>query len=380
MRYPMQFLIDRWRSRRSDKTRPFATVDPRRWFLVVFVVTLLILIFIGALVYVIDPFQVYRRPTLYKPVFIEAYSSIPGIIRNYDYDSIVVGSSMSQNFRISDIRTLLGWKSIKLTPPGCRPATAKVFMTAAFNRKRIKNVLYSLDIPSYTKGIDTHHTPLPKYLYDESPWNDYLYLWNQTVISEGIVKVFKAVSGRKRYRLKQNEDQMWSWDVADGYRQYGAETVARKERTRGKALGGDTLDRSMPAEMRESLVVNQLNLIREHPQVSFVVFFPPYSIQAWYNARASGNLDVFLQFKRNACELLLACPNVRIFDFQSDRDIICNFDNYKDGTHFSPAISRLILERIANDEDRVQPGSMAANERRLRQLIQTYEDAGPLVP
>jgi len=376
----MQFLIDRWRRRRSDTTRPAATIAPHRWCRAVLVTTLALLFLIGALVYVVDPFQVYRRPTLYKPVFIEAYSSIPGIIRNYDYDSIVVGSSMSQNFRISDIEALLGWKSVKLTPPGCRPATAKLFMTAACDRKQIRNVLYSLDIPSYTKGIDTHHTTLPTYLYDDSPWNDYLYLWNQTVISEGIVKVFKALSGRKRYRLKQNEDRMWSWDVEDGYRQYGATIVAKKERTRGKALGGDTLDSTMPAEMRESLELNQLNLIREHPRVSFIVFFPPYSIQAWHNVKTSGNLDVYLQFKRDACELLLACPNVRVFDFQTNRDIICNFDNYKDGTHFSPAISHLILERIANEEDRIQPESIATNERHLRQLIQTYEDAGPLVP
>jgi hypothetical protein len=363
---------------RTGKTPAPAAVNPRRWCLSVLASTLILLIIIGAVVYIIDPYQVYRRPTWYKPVFIEAYSTIPGIIRHYDYDSIIVGSSMSQNFRISDIHTLLGWKSIKLTAPSCSPAHGKLFITTANKRGSLQNVLYSFDIPSLTKSAQ--QVQLAEYLYDDSPWNNYLYLWNQRVLCNGIPKIMKALCGRKRYVMKQDEDRMWSWDMEDGRQQYGAKIVTTTENERGRAIRGETLGSTDLAHMRENLEFNLLSLIRAHSQIRFVVFFPPYSIQAWHNIKASGNLDAYLQFRREACELLQAYPNVNIFDFQADHRIICDFENYKDGTHYSPAISRLIIERIADGDNQVEAEDIITNNLLLRQLLQAYETEGPLVP
>ena len=63
---------------------------------------MLILAIAGAslLVIFVDPFQVYRLATLYMPPIdntTQVYANA-GIARNYDYDSAIVGTSVTENF------------------------------------------------------------------------------------------------------------------------------------------------------------------------------------------------------------------------------------------------------------------------------------------
>ena len=39
-------------------------------------------------------------------------------------------------------------------------------------------------------------------------------------------------------------------------------------------------------------------------------------------------------------------PNVRVYDFQAEFDIVCSFDLYKDITHYSPDINSRIIKDI----------------------------------
>lgn len=49
-------------------------------------------------------------------------------------------------------------------------------------------------------------------------------------------------------------------------------------------------------------------------------------------------------------ELLLQCPNVRLYNFNDQYDIITNLDNYRDKEHYSAEINTKILEWIANGD------------------------------
>ena len=326
---------------------------PGRWFVWTIMTTITVLILAGLTVYVIDPFQVYRKPILGQPVFTDAYSTMPGLIRHYNYDSLVVGSSMCQNFRISDIRNLLGWNCIKLTPSGCRPATVRLLVSMACARKPVKHVLLGVDILNFGGKATEHRVILPDYLYDDNPWNDYRYLWNKTILFSNIPDVLKAnLRHKAKYRQKLDIDRMWAWDFGDGRYRYGRDAVMGEEQAMAWARPAP-LDAAASDRMRESLEINFLSIIRANRGTEFVLFFPPYSILAWFIARESGNLDSYLEFKHWSIPLLQREPNVKLYDFQGERDIMCNFDNYKDSTHYSPAINRLILERIARDQNRI---------------------------
>jgi len=57
----------------------------------------------GLMNYIVDPFQQYRKPW-YNPYFppqIERYLN-PGLAKNYDYDSILIGTSQVETFNLND--------------------------------------------------------------------------------------------------------------------------------------------------------------------------------------------------------------------------------------------------------------------------------------
>ena len=50
-----------------------------------------------------------------------------------------------------------------------------------------------------------------------------------------------------------------------------------------------------------------------------------------------------------ATELLLTCPNVKLYNFFDQYDVICNADFYSDDGHYCEEINSRILQWIAED-------------------------------
>ena len=50
-----------------------------------------------------------------------------------------------------------------------------------------------------------------------------------------------------------------------------------------------------------------------------------------------------------ATELLLECPNVKLYNFYNQYDVITNTDNYRDKEHYSAEINSKILKWMASD-------------------------------
>ncbi len=64
--------------------------------------------------YFVDPLQIYRRDS--DPVFYKNMRyQIPGLIKQYEFDTIMVGTSHSANFKPSDLDPYLGSSSLNLS-------------------------------------------------------------------------------------------------------------------------------------------------------------------------------------------------------------------------------------------------------------------------
>ena len=85
--------------------------------------------------------------------------------------------------------------------------------------------------------------------------------------------------------------------------------------------------------------------VRNHPEMRFDLFLPPYNIYFWCLMREQGKLEDFLKVRDDFAQTAAKYPNVRVYDFQAEFDIVCSFDVYKDMTHYSPEInSRMIVD------------------------------------
>lgn len=77
-----------------------------------------------------------------------------GIARSYDYDSAVVGTSVTENFRPTQMDALLGGRFIKLCTSAGTAYNHALLMDLAFRTHDVKRIVYGWTcIPSSPKSI-----------------------------------------------------------------------------------------------------------------------------------------------------------------------------------------------------------------------------------
>ncbi|MGN0776818.1 MAG: hypothetical protein ACI4MM_09115, partial [Candidatus Ventricola sp.] len=142
------------------------------------------IVFLSALVIAIDPFQVYRLAAHYVPPIdntTQVYANA-GIVRNYAYDSAIVGTSVTENFRPSQMDELLGGRFIKLCTSAGTAYNHALLLELAFETHDMRRIVYGLDVYSMIADLDETGSDVPLYLYDRNPFNDVQYWLNRSVL------------------------------------------------------------------------------------------------------------------------------------------------------------------------------------------------------
>ena len=153
-------------------------------------------------------------------------------------------------------------------------------------------------------------------------------------------------------------------------REYGHEAVVQStDFVRGEPLAREGDQATIDAQIESCFVP----FIKAHPETTFVLYFPPYSVAEWYRLYAEGTLGRILFHKEYFTEQLLGYENVKIYDPQSDADIITNLDNYFDLIHYGPWINELVIDRISQDHYRITSlDDLKANNARIEALAAAF--------
>ena len=124
------------------------------------VLTIAVAAGIAALVVYVDPFFHYHSPLPGFPYLVDnQLSQNPGMAAHMDYDSVILGSSMTVNFQTDWFNELMGLNTIKLSYSGAFPKDQSNIMDIMFdkrNRKdgeKIKKVFLGVDVITYTGGV-----------------------------------------------------------------------------------------------------------------------------------------------------------------------------------------------------------------------------------
>jgi len=175
-----------------------------------FLVSIILFILSSFLVYFVDPLQHYRQSKFYKPYSFEQRYMIWGMLKNYKYDSVLIGTSMTENFTKSNIDNLLNINILKVPIMGSIPHIQSKVFEAAFKNKDLKNVFYGLDLFLFRKNKNPQNLELPEYLINKSPFDDYKYLLNFKHLFENNIKLLLA----NKFKFKRemvNYDKFYSW-------------------------------------------------------------------------------------------------------------------------------------------------------------------------
>ncbi len=319
-----------------------------RWLGVTLAVSFLILALIGAFVAVVDPFFHFHGPLEEFAYTIdnERYQN-DGISRHYDYDSVLTGTSMIENVKPSLLDELFGGTFIKIPYGGGFYKEVDESLRRAFDyNPEIKTVIREIDKDYllYDKDDWNPAAAVPDYLWDKNPFNDVKYIWNKDIILGYASSAVKdAMAGKQTMTL--DEYMHWAPDM-----EWGREAVLRNLAYVPPAedLPFTEEDR---AALQENIDQNILQTVKAHPDVTFYMFSPPYSIAYWnVEITGKGNLTRLLTGLRMLTDELLECDNVRFYGFDTQYDIICDLDNFMDDIHYSEEIGDWIMTCMADGE------------------------------
>lgn len=294
--------------------------------------------------FIIDPYQFYRIPSIYQQCF-NSNQRIqnPGLAKNYEAQTLIIGTSMTENFSPEYIGRVLSSKTLKLSISGGSAYEQNLILNVALNNKdNIKNIIWGLDYGSLKgeiNAVDDSQFEFPYYLYDKNPLNDYKYLINISTLRESS----KVLLDNDKYNHDLLKLNTWGDNL-----EFSKAAVQRSY----KNMVTMDFDSSLynVTNMKNNFDANILPIIKQNPDINFYMYFPPYSILHYKFFMEKDLLDDLVLLKEYAYEQTENISNFNLYDYQMDYDLIYNLDNYKDTAHHNSKINDFIIDKIVAGE------------------------------
>ena len=302
----------------------------------VVLLALLACLFAGALVVLVDPFFHYHKPLKGFPYQVDnQLSQNPGMAKNMEYDSVILGSSMTVNFNTNWFEEFMGLNTIKLSYSAAFPKDQANIMEIVFeNNPDVKKVFLGIDVITYMGDVDQTMYPIPEYLYDDKLINDIYYVLNKDVLLNYILR---PIADPEPTDLATVYESWWTEE------HYSEEWVLHNY-TSPEQVAEETDAMQYLEAVKKNLDVNICPFIEEHPDTEFVIFFPPYSILFWNNVLKENHLDATIMEYRYIAEKLNVYDNVEVYFFPDREDIVLDLNHYADYSHYHPKFNRFMTE------------------------------------
>ncbi len=304
---------------------------------------------IGVLVMVIDPYFHYHAPLKGLSYSLENVFYINGgVSRHFEYNAMITGTSMTRDFKTAEADRLFGRDFVRITYHGeGLKRISDNLKTAIRANPDLKFVIWGVDTMWFIadenwQGYDEY----PDYLFDDIWWNDVNYLYNKEIFWKDVIPEIIRT-------LKQEPADRFDDYVAGNYSGGKEEVLKNYERPpeEEKETGIEETERVF-ATMERSLEQNVLSVVERNPDVTFYIFFPPYSI-CWWDSLDRNGTDVLMRridMEQFAIERLIEYDNIRLFSFFNNFELICNLENYVDEGHYTGEVSSQILTWMKDGE------------------------------
>lgn len=331
----------------DERMKQKKEMSPKKWGVWAISIFSLMIVFIALITYIVDPYFHYHEPLngisyrLYEQRYIN-----DGISRHFDYNAVITGNSLSENFKTSELDSLFDSKSIKLpySGAGYNELWDSLDRTLSYNSS-VEKVFVVVDTGDILRDKDyTRYTDYPEYLYDDIIWNDSMYLWNKDTFYRGtLYNLLMSIRGMEsttfdEYSAKEEET--------------GADIVIplmgeipNSEDAVSWGYGEDDEQRVI-----DNINTNILGVTQKYPEITFYLLYPPPSIARWGQYYTWGDLNCRLESCKTATGLLLQQENIRLYSFQDDFELACDLDNYTDTIHYTPEIASYMLSMIADGQ------------------------------
>ena len=300
----------------------------------------------------IDPFFHYHKPRTneYFYTLDNERSQNDGIIKHFDYQGLITGTSMTQNFKTSDAELL--WKGLKFIKVPFSGASYKEIndniATAIKYNPKLEVIIRGLDLGMFFNDKNSMRFDLgeyPTYLYDNDVFNDVQYVFNRDVIFSRAIPMTEANDEPHFRGGITSFDQYSNWM---NKKTFGRNTLYPNGVSSIKLCEPVHLSDQERETIIENIHQNVTSLADENPQIKFLYFFTPYSIQWWGSLAdgSNGNIYKHIEAEKVIIEEIIQHKNIKLFSFNNQAKITTDLNNYKDWSHYGEWINSLILHFI----------------------------------
>lgn len=333
-------------------------LNSKIWILIYLILVTGALVVAAMQVIRVDPFFHYHQPDTdnYYYILNNERSQNDGITKHFDYDAIITGTSMTQNFKTTEMDEIFGTNSIKIPYSGASYKEINDSLIVALkHNKNLKTIIRGLDINRFLLDKDIMSLDLgeyPTYLYDNNIFNDVQYIFNRDVIFNRTYPMMLAndsddfEGGITSFDAYSNWMARYTFGINAVYPppdritvQNPGEPVHLTEEEKSIVLG--------------TVQQNITSLAIEYPNVTFYYFFPPYNAAWWKGLVDNGSIYKQIEAEEIVIEQILECDNIRLFSFNNLTNITTDLNNYKDGTHYGEWINSLMLRYMHDDKCRL---------------------------
>jgi len=341
--------------------------------------------------YLVDPLQLFRpsRLALYSD---DTRVQNAGLIRSQSFDTVFMGTSLAIHFRQSNIDRALGVHSLKLAMTGSNSRQQSFVLEQAVDRGA-KRVIWEMDDFIFVDAPDIEADPyLSVDLYRRTTKGIASYLFSAAMAKESLFTLLRSVPPLRQkltqaapylpvtfalsdvddiYALPRDFDIGRDYNTKKTLAAFTYITAPPRRRFLGEGYGYEAMIRHFEQDA--------MGLIARHPDVTFDIYFPPYSILQFVAMRdaSPATLKIVVDLTAVIAQRLTQLPNVRLHDFRAIRAVTHDLANYGDVIHHSPVVDAKVLSWLASGEYRVDPNKPLASLDELKAQVEAYRVPQP---
>ena len=341
----------------------------------------------AALNYAVDPLQLFRPARFAAGYSDDTRVQNAGLINSQSFDAAFIGTSLAIHFRQRDIDRALGVHSLKLAMTGSNSRQQSFVLEQAIARGA-RRVIWEMDDFNFVDAADIATDPYFSVdLYRRTAKGVAAYLFSAATTKESLFTLLRTIPPLRQpltraapflpvkfaladvddiYALPRDFDLARGYNAARARAAFAYITDPARSRFLSEGYGYDSMVRNFERDA--------LGLITRHPEVTFDVYLPPYSILQWVAMRDAAPATLRLVYDLTAviAGSLTKLPNVRLHDFRAISEVTHDLDNYGDVIHHSPRVDAKVLSWLASGEHRVNPNNPLASLDALKAQVEAY--------
>lgn len=276
------------------------------------------------------------------------------------YDSVFLGTSLSENFMPSEFDRLFGANSIKFTFNGGRFKENYHLMRYVLSQQKLSFIVVEIT----EMGFAEQRHPFPEELYRKNP----LYrIGNRFARYFSLQGCLTTVHELRHKANPMTRDDIYAWKTIQECNEASFARHAFEDTPRSFEHFKNRDDERIK-QVKQRMDEYLIPFLEMTKDAKILAFFPPFHIMSYGEDK-----DTHLAIKKMQSDVLLNYPNVQVYDFGVASDIIHNANLYRDLMHYSADVNSWMLKMMHEDSHRMTRENQNELLMKLDDMVKTFD-------